>query len=135
MNKAILEITMKVSDANRPKAGAIYAKYKPPFLATVPGAESKDLLLRLTFDMLGVASPSVAQDDSTAFRDLAIGTDFRLRVTAALSLGKTLTTPGSEPDRQMRGGTHIKVSAPQYLTGCARVPMVMRWRAVRRCPV
>jgi hypothetical protein len=46
MNKALLEITMKVSDANRPKAGAIYAKYKPPFLATVPGAESKDLLLR-----------------------------------------------------------------------------------------
>ena len=46
MKKAILEITMKVSGANRAKAGAVYAKYKPPFLATVPGAESKDLLLR-----------------------------------------------------------------------------------------
>ena len=46
MKKAVLEITMKVSGANRPKAGAVYAKYKPPFLATVPGAESKDLLLR-----------------------------------------------------------------------------------------
>ena len=46
MNKALLEITLKVSAANRPRAGAIYAKYKPPFLATVPGAESKDLLLR-----------------------------------------------------------------------------------------
>ena len=46
MSKAILEITMKVSDANRPRAGAVYAKYKPPFLATVPGAESKDLLVR-----------------------------------------------------------------------------------------
>ena len=46
MKQAILEITMKVSDADRPKAGAIYAKYKPPFLATVPGAKSKDLLLR-----------------------------------------------------------------------------------------
>jgi hypothetical protein len=46
MKKAFLEITMKVSGANRPKAGAVYAKYKPPFLATVPGAESKDLLLR-----------------------------------------------------------------------------------------
>jgi len=46
MKKAVLEITMKVSDANRPKAGAVYAKYKPPFLATIPGAESKDLLLR-----------------------------------------------------------------------------------------
>jgi len=46
MNKAILEITLKVSDTNRPKAGAIYAKYKPPFLANVPGAESKELLIR-----------------------------------------------------------------------------------------
>jgi len=46
MNKAILEITMKVSGANRPKAGEIYARYKAPFLATVPGAETKDLLLR-----------------------------------------------------------------------------------------
>jgi len=44
--KAILEITMQVSDANRPKAGAVYAKYKPPFLETVPGAQSKDLLVR-----------------------------------------------------------------------------------------
>jgi hypothetical protein len=46
MNKAILEITMKVAGANRPKAGEIYAKYKMPFLATVPGAETKDLLVR-----------------------------------------------------------------------------------------
>ena len=46
MKRAFLEITMKVSDADRPKAGAIYAKYKPPFLAGVPGARSKDLLLR-----------------------------------------------------------------------------------------
>ena len=46
MKKAYLEITMKVSGADRPKAGAVYAKYKSPFLATVPGAKSKDLLLR-----------------------------------------------------------------------------------------
>ena len=46
MKKAILEITMKVSGTNRAKAGEVYAKYKPPFLATVPGAESKELLLR-----------------------------------------------------------------------------------------
>ena len=46
MKQAILEITMRVSQDNRPKAGAIYAKYRPPFLATVPGAESKELLLR-----------------------------------------------------------------------------------------
>jgi hypothetical protein len=46
MTKAYLEITMKVSAADRPKAGAVYSKYKGPFLSTVPGAQSKDLLLR-----------------------------------------------------------------------------------------
>jgi hypothetical protein len=37
---------MRVSGADRAKAGAVYSKYKQPFLATVTGAESKDLLLR-----------------------------------------------------------------------------------------
>ena len=46
MNKAYLAITMKVPAKDRVKAGAVYAKYKPPFLATIPGAESKELLLR-----------------------------------------------------------------------------------------
>ena len=46
MKKAYLEITMKVSGADRPKAGAVYAKYKSTFLATITGAESKDFLLR-----------------------------------------------------------------------------------------
>ena len=46
MNKAYLEITMKVPAKDRGKAGAVYAKYKPPFLATIPGAQSKELLLR-----------------------------------------------------------------------------------------
>jgi hypothetical protein len=46
MTKAYLEITVRVSGADRAKAGAVYSKYKQPFLATVTGAESKDLLLR-----------------------------------------------------------------------------------------
>jgi hypothetical protein len=46
MTKAYLEITVKVSGADRAKAGAVYSKYKQPFLATIAGAESKDLLLR-----------------------------------------------------------------------------------------
>jgi len=46
MQRAYLEITMQVADADRAKAAAVYAKYKPPFLATVAGAEAKDLLLR-----------------------------------------------------------------------------------------
>lgn len=44
--KAYLEITMKVSAKDRAMAGAVYSKYRAPFLATIPGAESKDLLLR-----------------------------------------------------------------------------------------
>jgi hypothetical protein len=46
MNKAYLEITMKVPTKDRVKAAAVYSKYKHPFLATIPGADSKELLLR-----------------------------------------------------------------------------------------
>lgn len=46
MKTTYLEITMKVSTAHREQAGAVYAKYKPVFLATVPGAQTKDLLIR-----------------------------------------------------------------------------------------
>ena len=46
MKKAYLAITMKVPAKDRAKAGAVYSKYKDPFLATIPGAESKELLLR-----------------------------------------------------------------------------------------
>ena len=46
MTRTYLEITMKVSTADRPKAGAVYSKYRKQFLTTIPGAESKDLLLR-----------------------------------------------------------------------------------------
>jgi hypothetical protein len=41
MVKAYLEITMKVSGVDRAKAGAVYSKYKPPFLATIPGASQR----------------------------------------------------------------------------------------------
>lgn len=43
---AFLEITMKIDVANRPAAVEIYTKYKPPFLETIEGATSKDLLVR-----------------------------------------------------------------------------------------
>lgn len=43
---AYLEITLKVDPANRPAAAGVYAKYKQPFLDTVPGAISKELLVR-----------------------------------------------------------------------------------------
>jgi hypothetical protein len=44
--KAYLEITLKVDLPDRAAAGAIYAKYLRPFLDTVPGAKSKELLIR-----------------------------------------------------------------------------------------
>lgn len=43
---AYLEITLNVSAPDRPAAGAVYAKYKQPFLTTVKGAVSKQLLVR-----------------------------------------------------------------------------------------
>ena len=46
MNKGYLEVTMKIPAAARANAGEVYSKYKGPFLRTVPGAESKELLLR-----------------------------------------------------------------------------------------
>ena len=43
---AYLEITLKVSDANRPAAAGIYNKYKETFLERIKGAKSKELLVR-----------------------------------------------------------------------------------------
>lgn len=43
---AYLEITLKINDAERPAAAGVYTKYKQPFLDTIAGATSKDLLIR-----------------------------------------------------------------------------------------
>ncbi len=44
--KAYLEITLKVDAQDRAAAGAIYTKYKKPFLTRIAGAKSKELLVR-----------------------------------------------------------------------------------------
>lgn len=44
--KAYLEVTMKISPANRPAAAKIYHDYRGPFLETIPGALTKELLVR-----------------------------------------------------------------------------------------
>lgn len=41
-----LQITLKISPANRAAAAGIYQKYKAPFLTTISGAKSKELLIR-----------------------------------------------------------------------------------------
>ena len=38
MTKAFLEITLNIAQENRNNAGAVYTKYKQPFLSDVPGA-------------------------------------------------------------------------------------------------
>ena len=44
--KAYLEITMKIDESNRPAAAKIYNDYRQPFLDTIKGALTKDLLIR-----------------------------------------------------------------------------------------
>lgn len=41
-----LQITLKIAAANRTAAAGIYQNYKVPFLNTITGAKSKDLLVR-----------------------------------------------------------------------------------------
>jgi hypothetical protein len=41
-----LQITLKIAAANRPAAAGVYQQYKGPFLATIAGAKSKELLVR-----------------------------------------------------------------------------------------
>jgi hypothetical protein len=43
---AYLEITLQIDPQDRPAAADVYNKYKQPFLTDVPGAQSKDLLVR-----------------------------------------------------------------------------------------
>lgn len=44
--KAYLEITMTIDAANRPAAAKVYTDYRKPFLDTIEGALTKDLLIR-----------------------------------------------------------------------------------------
>ena len=43
---AYLEITLRVDPSNRAAAAGIYERYKQPFLDTILGASSKELLVR-----------------------------------------------------------------------------------------
>ncbi|MFS8931698.1 conserved exported hypothetical protein [Cupriavidus taiwanensis] len=41
-----LQITLMIASANRAAAAGVYQRYKAPFLSTVAGAKSKELLVR-----------------------------------------------------------------------------------------
>lgn len=44
--KAYWEITLKIDEKNRPAAAKVYTDYRQPFLDTIEGALTKDLLIR-----------------------------------------------------------------------------------------
>ena len=44
--KTYLQITLEVANENREAAAGVYSEYKEAFLDTVPGAQSKSLLVR-----------------------------------------------------------------------------------------
>lgn len=46
MTKVYLQISLVIAAENRATAAGIYTKYKPPFLETIKGALSKELLVR-----------------------------------------------------------------------------------------
>jgi hypothetical protein len=41
-----LEITLKIAPGNRAAAAGVYQRFKAPFLSTIVGAQSKELLVR-----------------------------------------------------------------------------------------
>lgn len=45
MTKAYLEITLKIENQDRSAAAEVYTQYKAPFLETIQGAISKELLI------------------------------------------------------------------------------------------
>ena len=45
-SSAFLAITLTIDEVDRASAGAVYHQYKRPFLDSVPGAQSKQLLVR-----------------------------------------------------------------------------------------
>lgn len=60
-----LEITLKVPPARRPAAVQVYERYKAPFLTTIAGAKSKDLLVR--DDDVQVLHAFDSQSDAEAY--------------------------------------------------------------------
>jgi len=46
MAKAYLQITLRIAQQNREGAAQVYLAYREPFLKTIPGALSKELLVR-----------------------------------------------------------------------------------------
>ncbi len=70
MSTAYLEITLQIAPENRPAAAAVYTKFKRPFLETVGGALTKELLLRS--DDVQVLHGFTAKADAEAYLESKI---------------------------------------------------------------
>jgi hypothetical protein len=60
-----LQITLKIAAANRAAAAGVYQKYKAPFLGTIAGAKSKELLVR--DEDVQVLHGFASEDDANAY--------------------------------------------------------------------
>lgn len=63
--KAYLEITMKISESNRPAAAGVYTQYREPFLKTINGALTKELLI--SDDDVQVLHGFSSEDEAKAY--------------------------------------------------------------------
>ena len=66
--KACLQITMKIKTGNRNAAAKVYSDFREPFLARIPGALTKQLLVR-NEDVQVLHGFDSVKMDSDMFRD------------------------------------------------------------------
>lgn len=67
-----LQVTLRIAEANRAAVAAIYQKYKEPFLDTIAGARTKELLVRN--EDVQVLHGFVSQEDASAYLRSALFT-------------------------------------------------------------
>jgi hypothetical protein len=98
---AYLEITLQIDPKDRAAATGVYGKYKQPFLADVPGARSKELLVRDEdvqvlhgFDSVTHANDYLASDLFTPTWSASWPPSSKRTPTSA-----SLTSPNSGRDR------------------------------------
>jgi hypothetical protein len=81
-----LQITLKIAAANRPAAVEVYQRFRGPFLASVGGALSKELLIRDEDVQVLIGFAESGQADAYLRSEM-----FSVDVTAAL--GPLLDSP------------------------------------------
>ena len=86
-------------------------------LSRAARAWSCALALGLTLAGTALAPPAAAQDTATAIRELADSNDFRVRVTAALVLGRTKPPGAREPLERALSDAHpaVRIAATTAL--------------------